>query len=94
MLFLVKTDVTRRSELYRALEQLQNVKANLIGVVINGIPPHMDPYGYYGYYGYYQEEPVEKKPKKKKKVKKKKRYEEDNDDFDLGFDKEKAYEDF
>ncbi len=84
---------TTREEAIKVHQQLQMAKANLIGVVINGIPPHLDPYGYYGYY---MEEPVEKKSKKKvlKKKDKKQRYEAEEDDFDLGFDREKAYRDF
>jgi protein-tyrosine kinase len=84
---------TTKEEAIKVHQQLQMAKANLIGVVINGIPPHQNPYGYYGYY---QEEPVEKKQKKSKKAKiKKQRYEEEeNKDFDIGFDPDKTYADF
>jgi capsular exopolysaccharide synthesis family protein len=84
---------TTKEEAQKVHQQLQMAKANLIGVVINGVPPHLDPYGYYGYY---MEEPVEKKPKKekKRKDKKKKHLEEDDGEFDLGFDQDDAYRDF
>ncbi len=80
---------TTREEATKAHQQLQMAKANLIGVVINGLPPNQDPYGYYGYYGYYQEEPKSKKNKKKKKGKKK----EPEEDFDIAFDPDEAYKD-
>ncbi len=79
---------TTRDEAVRVHQQLQMAKAELIGVVINGMPPHQDPYGYYSYY---QEEPVEKKPKKSKKKKKKQR--EEDKDFDILFDPDEAYRD-
>ena len=85
---------TTREEAIKVHQQLQMAKANLIGVVINGIPEHLDPYGYYGYY---QEEPVEKKSNSKRvnrRKDKKKRLEVDEEDFDFGFDREKAYRDF
>jgi capsular exopolysaccharide synthesis family protein len=82
---------TTREELVKAQKQLQMAKANLIGVVLNGIPPHQDSYGYYGYY---QEEPVEKKAKKKISIRKNKKKDYEEDDFDLGFDPEESYSDF
>ena len=82
---------TTKEEAVKAHQQLQMAKANLIGVVLNGIPPHLN---YYGYYGYYQEEP-EEKPSRKSKRKKKDKYEEDeNGDFNIDFDPEKTYSDF
>lgn len=84
---------TTKEEAQKVHQQLQMAKANLIGVVINGIPPHLNPYGYYGYY---DEEPVEEKPKKEKKrrSRRKKRTEDKADDFDVDFDKDKVYRDF
>jgi len=82
---------TTREEAIKVHQQLQMAKANLIGVVINGIPPHLDPYGYYGYY---MEEPVEKKSKRKDRKKKGKRNEAEEEEFDFGFDRENAYRDF
>lgn len=81
---------TTREEATKVHQQLEMAKAELIGVVINGVPPHLDPYGYYGYY---QEEQPEPKTKKKPKKKKKKQRQEETEDFDLDFDPEKAYED-
>lgn len=88
-IFVISYGETTKDEALKVHQQLQMAKADLIGVVINGVPPHQDPYGYYGYY---QEEPIEKKPKKTKK-KKKKHFEEDNEDFEILFDPEKAYKD-
>ncbi|MDZ4132547.1 MAG: CpsD/CapB family tyrosine-protein kinase [Dethiobacteria bacterium] len=84
---------TTKEEAIKMHQQLHMAKANVIGVVINGIPPHQNPYGYYGYY---QEEPVEKKSKVrlKKKKEKKHKYEEEDQDFDIGFDPDKSYPDF
>ncbi len=82
---------TTREEAIKVHQQLQMAKANLIGVVINGIPQHLDPYGYYGYY---MEEPVEKKSKRKDRKKKGKHKEAEEEDFDFGFDRENAYRDF
>lgn len=82
---------TTKEEAVKAHQQLQMAKSNLIGVVINGTPPHLNPYGYYGYY---QEEP-EEKPSRKTRRKKKADYEEDETgDFDINFDPEKTYSDF
>lgn len=81
---------TTREEAIKVNQQLQMAKANLIGAVINGMPPHQDPYGYYGYY---EEDDEEPKPKKKPKKKKKSRHAKDEDEFDIGFDPEKAYDD-
>ncbi len=91
-LLVVAYGETTREEATKIYQQLQMAKANVIGVVINGIPPHQNPYGYYGYY---QEEPVEKKSKTrhKKKREKKDKYEEDQE-FDIGFDPDKSYPDF
>lgn len=77
---------TTREEAVKTYQQLEMAKANLIGVVINGTPPHQD---YYGYYGYYQEEPEDKKSRKKtRRSKKKRQLEEDQDlDFSVAFDK-------
>lgn len=80
---------TTRDEAIKVHQQLQMAKANLIGAVINGIPPHLDPYGYYGYY---QEKPVVKKSKKKKK-KIKQRYNEDSD-YESGFTADESFPDF
>ena len=80
---------TTREEAQKVHQQLSLAKANLIGVVINGIPPHQDPYGYYGYY--YQDEPEERKSKKKKK--KKREVPEEKKDFDIVFDPDEAYKD-
>ncbi len=86
---------TTREEAQRVHQQLQMAKANVIGVIINGIPPHLDPYGYYGYYGYYHEDREDKKSKKKEKKKKGgDRYEEEDRDFDINFDPDEAYRDF
>jgi len=82
---------TTREEAVKVNQQLQMAKANVIGTVINGMPPHQDPYGYYGYYE--EDEQPEKKQKKKPKKKKKKQSQEEAGDFDLDFDPEKAYED-
>ncbi len=79
---------TTREEAQRVNQQLQMAKANLIGVVINGMPPNQDPYGYYGYY--YQDKPVEKKRKPRKKSKKELEAEKD---FDIVFDPDEAYRD-
>ncbi len=72
-LLVVAYGETTREETIKVHQQLQMAKANLIGVVINGIPPHLNPYGYYGYY---HEEPQYKKKRKKKK--KKQHYDEDS----------------
>jgi len=79
---------TTREEAQKVQQQLELAKANFIGVVINGLPPHQDPYGYYGYYE--EEKPPEKKGRKKKQKKKKKQEEED---FDIAFDPDEAYKD-
>ncbi len=81
---------TTREEAQKANQQLQLAKANLIGVVINGIPPHQDPYGYYGYY---QPEPEERKTRGKAKKKRRAEVEEEKD-FDINFDPDEAYRDF
>ncbi len=78
---------TTREEVAKVHQQLQMAKADLIGVVINGIPPHLDPYGYYGYY-------EEEQPKKKPKKQKKKKRQEEKEDFDIVFDPDKTYSDF
>lgn len=72
---------TTREEAVMVHQQLKLAKANLIGVVINGIPPNQDPYGYYGYY--YQEEPKRHR-KKKFQV---------SEDFDIDFNPDEVYED-
>jgi protein-tyrosine kinase len=92
-LLVVAYGETTREEAIKLHQQLQMAKANVIGVVINGIPPHQNPYGYYGYY---QEEPVEKKSKlkHKKKKEKKHKYEEEDQEFDINFDPDKTYSDF
>jgi len=77
---------TTKEEAQKVHQQLQMAKANLIGVVINGIPPNQDPYGYYGYY---REEPAERKSKNKKKKKSQGKEE----DFDIIFDPDQAYRD-
>ncbi len=80
---------TTKEEAQKVHQQLQLAKANMIGVIINGIPPHQDPYSYYGYY---QEEQAERKSRGKKK--KKKQYEREEDkDFDIVFDPDEAYKD-
>ncbi len=77
---------TTREEAQKVQQQLNLAKANFIGVVINGLPPNQDPYGYYGYY--YAEEPTERRSRKKKKKK-----HEDEEDFDIAFDPDEAYRD-
>ncbi|MGM0652816.1 MAG: CpsD/CapB family tyrosine-protein kinase [Bacillota bacterium] len=81
---------TTREEAVKVHQQLQMAKANVIGTVINGMPPHQDPYGYYGYY---QDEEEATRPEKKTKKKKKKERKKEVEDFDLDFDPDKAYED-
>ncbi len=78
---------TTREEAQKIQQQLQLAKANLVGAVINGVPPHLDPYSYYGYYR--EDLPEKKEPKKKKKQKKKQQ----ETDFEIGFDREEAYRD-
>jgi protein-tyrosine kinase len=82
---------TTREESIKVQQQLKMAKANLIGVVLNGIPPHQDAYSYYGYY---QEEPVEKKAKKRIQIRRNKKQDYDVEDFDLGFDPKESYGDF
>ncbi len=79
---------TTKEEAQKVHQQLKLAKANLIGAVINGIPPHQDAYGYYGYYQ--QEEAADKKRRSKKHKSKK----EEEEDFDIIFDPDEAYKDF
>ncbi len=83
-LLVIAYGETTREEAQKVQQQLNLAKANFIGAVINGLPPHQDPYGYYGYYR--EDEP----PKKSKKKKRKKSEEED---FDITFDPDEAYKD-
>jgi len=78
---------TTREEAIKAHAQLNMAKANLIGVVINGIPRNQDPYSYYGYY---QEQPPDKKVVGKEKKSKKTV----DEPFDLDFDPDEVYQDF
>lgn len=43
---------TRRAALAQAIERLQQVKANIIGVTLNGVPTRGNRYGYFSRYGY------------------------------------------
>lgn len=83
---------TTKEEAQKVHQQLIMAKANLIGVVINGIPRHLDPYGYYGYY-YYQDDQEDKKRKERKKKSKRVLKKEEEKDFDIVFDPDEAYRD-
>jgi polysaccharide biosynthesis transport protein len=50
VIVVVKPTVTKRAELRRVIEQLQHVKANLLGVVINDVKIGHSGYYYRGYY--------------------------------------------
>jgi Mrp family chromosome partitioning ATPase len=51
VLLVVKPSVTKWAALRQAIEQLQRVKANLLGVVVNDVNPGRSRYYYYrGYY--------------------------------------------
>jgi succinoglycan biosynthesis transport protein ExoP len=54
---------TRRDASQRAVEELQRVQANLLGVVLNRLSDRRDGYYYYRYY-YYQSEDGERKKKR------------------------------
>ncbi|NLK90957.1 MAG: CpsD/CapB family tyrosine-protein kinase, partial [Clostridiales bacterium] len=51
----------------RAKELLENVNANIIGVVLNKIPTNRKGYSQYYYYQYY-EEPAPKQSKKRSRA--------------------------
>lgn len=53
MLLVVKMGTTKQSALLQAVEQLQQVNARILGVVVNGVNPKKSHY-YYRNYGYYQ----------------------------------------
>ena len=50
VILVVKPTVTKRVELHRVIEQLQQVRANLLGVVINDVKIGRTGYYYRGYY--------------------------------------------
>lgn len=52
----------------RAKELLENVNANIIGVILNKIPINRKSYSQYYYYAYYEEEDKPKKNKKRLKI--------------------------
>lgn len=43
---------TRRTDLAQTIERLQQVKANIVGVTLNGVPTRGNRYGYFNRYGY------------------------------------------
>ena len=51
----------------RAKELLENVNANIIGVILNKIPINRKSYSQYYYYAYYEEEDKPKENKKRVK---------------------------
>jgi polysaccharide biosynthesis transport protein len=55
VILLVEANRTRRGQLVHSVERLQNVKAKLIGTVLNRLEPGSEGYEYYYYYqsGYY-----------------------------------------
>jgi len=53
VLLVVKVGTTKQSALIQAVEQLQQVNARILGVVVNGISPKNSHY-YYRNYAYYQ----------------------------------------
>ncbi|GAB4557672.1 MAG: hypothetical protein Kow0047_02160 [Anaerolineae bacterium] len=52
VIFVVDASHTRRDQAKRAVSALRQVKARVIGVVLNRLPPGTDSYAYYYYYGY------------------------------------------
>ena len=67
VLIIYRVGAVSRGLLKRTSTQLEQVKCNIIGVVLNGMKPEISPdfhdFGYYKYYAYYSQE--EKKGKQK-----------------------------
>lgn len=65
VILVVRSGVTRRGAFKQSIEQLQSVRARILGVVINNVSPKHHPYGYYNqdYYGTREDE-----SKKSKKI--------------------------
>ncbi|GAP20734.1 polysaccharide biosynthesis tyrosine autokinase [Leptolinea tardivitalis] len=71
MILVVRPGITRTNALKQTLEQLRQVNARVLGIVLNDVPTKGNPYGYhYNYYhnysaykDYYEEKVVEKKGK-------------------------------
>lgn len=54
VLLVVRPSFTKRAAIRHTIEQLRQVNANIIGVVVNGVDVKKSRYGYYSYYrGYY-----------------------------------------
>ena len=70
VMLVTRTGITPRQVVKTSLEQLQAVKANILGVVLNGVNTGKDSY-YYSqyYYSYYGEDNDKKKREKAKKHK-------------------------
>jgi capsular exopolysaccharide synthesis family protein len=73
-LMVVRANKSRRSQVQHTAEKLREVHANLIGVIINSLPPKEAGIGSYYYYAddvyAYDEEPVEKSKKPSGKLRK------------------------
>jgi capsular exopolysaccharide synthesis family protein len=52
IIILALHDQTRRGDLTETVDRLHKVDADIIGVVLNGVPVRRGRFGYYGYYGY------------------------------------------
>jgi non-specific protein-tyrosine kinase len=66
VLLVVDAGETRREVARRAVESLQQVGANLIGVVLNRVPSRRS--GYYYYYEYYRDSEDKRKRKRKRRA--------------------------
>jgi capsular exopolysaccharide synthesis family protein len=66
VLLVVDAGETRREVARRAVESLQQVGANLIGVVLNRVPSRRS--GYYYYYEYYREGEDKRRHKRKRRT--------------------------
>jgi polysaccharide biosynthesis transport protein len=60
VVFVVESGATARGAVTRARKILQNVGANVLGIVLNKVDVRHD--GYYGYYGHYYYHSDDKEP--------------------------------
>ncbi len=69
VVLIIKTGLTARQMVKNALEQIESVKAKVLGAVLNAIKADKDSYYYYQYYYYYYGEDGARKKKRHNKKK-------------------------